>query len=169
MSAATKQGLLPQAIATITYCHERVYATNHWSLAQVIATNVYCHKLLIATIRLLVALSYFHKSKLWRQVSVATREKCGNCPHGCCNRSFYCHNFFFVAIAYFHAFYCNACQRKSFCGNRYILPQIGTYCDNFFVAIDPNPCSACAIKVRPNLCYASYFSLKLVFAMMSLF
>ena len=53
---------------------------------------------------------------------------------------------------------------------------IDTYCHKsahiatiFFVAIDPNPCSACAIKVRPNLCYASYFSLKLMFAKMSLF
>jgi hypothetical protein len=48
--------------------------------------------------------------------------------------------FTFVVIgrAYYHACFCNAWQRKSCRGNRYLFPRFSTYCHEYYCCNRPN-------------------------------
>jgi hypothetical protein len=56
-------------------------------------------------------------------------KKCGNLRHLRCNRTLSCHILVFVAITYYHACCRNAWQQTQCRGNRYLLRQFVTYCN----------------------------------------
>jgi hypothetical protein len=121
-------------VVGIRYCNSWLLPRNDMRHKTSVVGIGYHHKCLSPQIVFLRQFCHLLREDITTNEIVASsacchEKKCGDLRYPRCNRTLSCHILVFVAITYYHASCCNAWQRMQCRGNRYLLQQFTTYCN----------------------------------------